>query len=113
MRDKLTLWQRSIIAVMYLAERDQLQSGPQGGDKYRVSFSRRSFENLLQFDWQGYHTAAITELEEMGWLIVCLLSGEAAGYRLTEAAAVNMWQNRLVAMGGMLALTQEECEIPF
>jgi hypothetical protein len=82
-------------------------------ENWRVSFSRKAFENLLQFDWQAYHTIAIAELEEMGWVIIRLRKGEADGYMLTEAGETNLWQARNYAMAGLVPLTFEQANIPF
>lgn len=113
MEKKLTLWQRSVLAIMYSFQRDQLANYTGEPFSVRIEFTRRAIEELLLFDWQAYHTKAMAELEELGWITTRLKRGVTAGYVLTNAATTNLWQNRLVAAGCTRALTEEELAIPF
>lgn len=112
MREKLTLWQRSVLAIMYGFERDELTSYAGSPFSVRIEFTRRALEELLLFDWQAYHTRAMVELEELGWITTRLKRGVTAGYVLKNAAVTNLWQNRLVAAGYTQRVTEEELSIP-
>lgn len=113
MEKKLTLWQRSVLAIMYSFERDALANLKAADAHIHVEFTRRALEELLCFDWQAYHTSTMAELETSGWVKYRFRRGVAYCYVLTDAASVNLWQNHLVAAGYTRALTNDHLEMPF
>lgn len=113
MREKLTVWQRSILALMLTVEKDRLEADVHSISRHAVLFPRRSLEALLDFDWQGYHTSAVRELEEQGWIITRLKSGKAEGYVLTEAAYVHLWNKHVQAISDAQTITAEQLAVPF
>lgn len=58
-----------------------------------VCFTRRAFEHALWFDWQHYHTGAIQQLVEYGWLSVHFLSNGLYSYTLTETGLSSLAQD--------------------
>ncbi len=113
MREKLTLWQRSVLALMYTVERERGGDQTINAERVIALFPRGTLEALLEFDWQGYHTSAMQELEEQGWITTRLASGRAVGYYLTCSAEVHLWQKHNKATCDVMTLTEEQINIPF
>ncbi len=113
MREKLTLWQRSVLAIMYAVERGYEVEDVHSISRSAVQFSRRSLEGLLEFDWQGYHTRAMKELQEQDWVTIRLVYGRVAGYVLTDDASVHLWQKHVHAVSRTARLTEEMLRMPF
>ncbi len=113
MRQKLTLWQRAILAIMYATEQECLSGSNTAVSHKFVQFERKSLEFLLDFDWQGCHTARMAELEKMGWITIRLHRGRVCGYRLTTTAMTRLWENHALAMPYTADMVAGQSKIPF
>lgn len=79
----LTPLQRGWLALLELEQ--AYRSGEHGTT---LLVSRGWFKNIIPLRWQTYHSEALHQLVDNGWLIK-----ERKFYRLTEAARVNLANN--------------------